>query len=177
MDYVPVKIIKTPGFEDCIDFTDNLFIYFHNNPDKVRFKYDRAPGPTFVITILEDLELIQKPLICASRKKLRCSFVDSLDYSKREILDQLFDVVTDELNKIATNKIFYFLTLMPTVPIIDPSFIPRRGIIARYAETEFSEGIMPLNMGSNNLKVSPPNFIPKIIDPIEVIMRRMGYDI
>jgi len=173
IDYQPNKIVNFSGINN-IEFTDNLFIYFHNNPDKVRFKYDRAPSPTFVITILEDLELIQKPLICASRK-LRCSFVDSLDYSKREILDQLFDVVTDELNKIATNKIFYFLTLMPTVPIIDPSFIPRRGIIARYAETEFSEGIMPLNMGSNNLKVSPPNFIPKIIDPIEVLMKRIGY--
>jgi hypothetical protein len=179
IDYQPNKIVNVSGTNN-IEFIDNFFIYLYNNPNKVKFKYDRAPSLTFSIAILEDeLTIMSKPLICLNRK-LRISFIDTLDYSKKETLDQLFDVVVDELNKISTNKIFYFQRLMPTISIIDdPAFISRRGIMIRYAETEFSEKVVPNSTGGlfcSNLKPTL-NIVPPIIDPIEVLMKKIGYDI
>ena len=174
IDYEPNKIIKDINGREIVNYIDNFLIYLYNNPDKANFHYDKTSLPCFLVDFYSGIEITQKPVICKSRK-LRCTLNTGFN-SSSEALDLLFSMVVTELNHFSANKMNYFLSLTPSPEIFDTSFNPIKGMFLRYAELPYTENIMPqmpIEPYANNL--SRKQMITPEMDPIEVLMKRIGY--
>lgn len=179
INYKQNKILFDAFGAETIDYIDNFFIYLYNNPDRVNFTYDRAPKPTFLVSFFENFEITQKAMICRSRK-LNCALNKGFD-SSPEALDLLFGIITTELNyedfEHNDKTIKYFLSLKPTIPFHDPTFAPRKGMILSYARIPYTKNIMPQTpvepYYANNF--GRKQMITPEMDPIEVLMRKIGY--
>ena len=67
---------------------------------------------------------------------------------------------------------YFFRVLIPP-QISDPSFCPTKGVFLKYAKVPYNQNIIPITPFDNNLKNHKQVFIQ---DPIEVLMRKIGYE-